>query len=360
MLSAVSNSMALEVRIKDLARIAGLEPVQLIGYGIVIGLNGSGDKDLQLTKQTMANFYQNFQLTIAPTDIKSKNVAAVVVTATAPAFHSAGDHIDVHVSSVGDASSLQGGQLLMTPLMDPDGNLYALAQGSMTVGGYNVGGKGTGGESVSKNISTSGIIPNGAIVKNSRAVTFQENGVVKLILKHPDFTTAERTAMVINKTFNGGGALAKDAGTVLVQIPSSILDTDQIPAFIASLETLTVRPDVVAKVIVNERTGTIVMGNEVRIAPAVVAHGNLIVSIKSTPLISQPGAPMTDGKTVVVPDETTRVQEDKAHVVAIQETTTVQQLVNMLNGMGATTSDLISILEALSNLGALQMELVTM
>jgi len=353
------GAYALESRIKDVARIAGLEPVELIGYGVVVGLSGTGDKDLKVTKQTMANLLENFQISIPITDIKSKNSAAVMVTARVPPFHTAGDKIDITVASIGDSSSLQGGVLMMTPLLDPQGGLYALAQGPITVGGYNVGSRGTGGESVSKNVTTVGIIPNGGMLKYGRTGNYYENGIMKLVLLRPDFTTAERVARAINTTMNCG-AIAKDAGTISVAIPQNMLDTDQVANFVSKLEILPVKPDMVAKVIVNERTGTIVMGNEVRIAPAVVAHGALIVSIKSTPIVSQPTAPFADGKTVVVPDETTRVQEDKAKIVAIQETTTVQELTQMLSGLGATTSDLISILEALSRLGALQMEMVTM
>lgn len=357
---AAAPASAIESRIKDLARIAGLEPVELIGYGMVIGLNGTGDKDLKVTKQTMANLLENFKMSVPSKDIKSKNVAVVMVTATLPAFHSEGDRVDVHVSSIGDASSLQGGQLLMTPLHDAQGEVYALAQGSITVGGFQAGAGGLGGEIVVKNTPTSGTIARGATLRYGTRGRFHENGMITLVLNHPDFTTAERVASVINTTLNGI-ALAKDAGTVLVEVPPEAIETDQVAAFVSKLEALTVKPDAVAKVIVNERTGTIVMGNEVRIAPAVVAHGNLIVSVKSTMRISQPEAPFTPGAVTAIEENTTaRADEDKARVVAIQDTTTVQELASMLQSMGATTSDLISILEALSRAGALQMEIVTM
>lgn len=357
--ASASAQASITVRIKDIVRVAGLAPVEVVGYGVVIGLNGTGDKDLKLTKQTMANLLQNFDITLPPNDIKSKNVAAVIVTAVIPPFHSAGDRVDVHVSSIGDASSLQGGQLLMTPLLSSEGELYALAQGSITVAGFNVGAGGVGGEGVTKNTPTSGFIPGAAQIRFDHQNQFYENGILRLVLRHPDFTTASRAAESINQS-RSGIAVVKDAGTILVEIPQDALDTDQVAMFIARMESLPVQPDAPAKVVVNERTGTIVMGQDVRIAPAVVAHGNLIVSIKSMPLISQPSPFSETGQTVVVGDVTTRADEDAAHVVAFKGTATVQELANLLNTLGASTSDIISILEALSRVGALQMELVTM
>lgn len=350
---------ALDVRIKDIARIAGLEPVEVIGYGIVVGLNGTGDKDLKLTKQTMANLFENFQISLATTDIKSKNVAAVIVTATIPGFHSEGDRVDIHVSSVGDATSLLGGQLLMTPLLDADGKVYALAQGSLTVGGYHVGAKGMGGETVSKNVATSGTVPSGATLRYGRTGTFHENGMLKLVLRRPDFTTAQRTVGAILHALQCG-AVAKDAGTILVEIPQASIEADQIATFIASLEALTVKPDTAAKVIVNERTGTIVMGQDVHIAPAVVAHGVLTVTIKSTPVISQPNAFSPQGQTATAEDVSVRVNEPNAKIVEFKETVSVQDLMNAMKNLGVATSDMISILEALANAGALQMEVVSM
>ncbi len=357
--ASISAQASVTVRIKDIVRFAGLTPVEVVGYGVVIGLNGTGDKDLKLTKQTMANLLQNFDITLPPNDIKSKNVAAVIVTAVIPPFHAAGDRVDVQVSSIGDASSLQGGQLLMTPLISAEGELYALAQGSITVAGFNVGAGGIGGEGITKNTPTSGLIPSAAQIRFDHQNQFYENGILRLVLRHPDFTTASRAAESINQSRNGI-AVVKDAGTVLVEIPQDALDTDQVAMFIARMESLPVQPDAPAKVVVNERTGTIVMGQDVRIAPAVVAHGNLIVSIKSMPLISQP-APFSElGQTVLVGDVATRADEDSARVVAFKGTATVQDLANLLNTLGASTSDIISILEALSRVGALQMELVTM
>jgi flagellar P-ring protein FlgI len=360
-----SGADAAQARIKDISRIAGLEPMQLIGYGIVVGLNGSGDKDLTLTRQTMANLLEQFQITISPDDVKSKNVAAVIVTASAPPFHNKGGKIDITVSSVGDATSLEGGTLLMTPLLEPSGEVAALAQGGLTVGGYSAGQGGAGGSTVVKNHTTVAMIPAGATLKSSLAPKFVSNGTMKLILNSPDFTTASRIAAAINQDM-GGLAVAKDASTVSVRVPEEFEQFGQTTAFIAKLEALRVRPDVRARVIVNERTGTIVMGSDVSISAAVVAHGDLTVNVKETRLVSQP-ANLTlvnpapgDIRTEVVPDVTTTVTEDTARVMMLPDSASVRDLADTLNLLGATPRDLISILEALHNLGALQMELVTM
>lgn len=350
---------ALRVRIKDIARIAGPEPVELIGYGLVIGLNGTGDKDLEVTKQTVANFLENFNISLPITDVKSQNSAVVIVTATIPAFHSAGDQVDVMVSSIGDASSLRGGQLLMTQLVAPDGTVYALAQGSVTVGGYHVGGAGLGGATVAKNVPTSGIIPNGGLLRYGRSGELHRNGIMTIVLNQADFTTAERTARAISRYLNCV-AIPRDANNIFVQIPENILDMNQVPRFIANIESIMVSPDVKAKIVVNERTGTIVMGGDVRIAPAVIAHGNLTVSVKSTARVSQPAPFSPRGETVVTEDQVVRMDEEEAKILAIDQAITVRDLATMLNTLGASTDDLISILEALSRVGALQMKIVTM
>jgi flagellar P-ring protein precursor FlgI len=355
---------AAEARIKDVARIAGLEQIQLIGYGVVAGLRGSGDKDLALTKQTMANLMENFQITMDPNDVKSKNVAAVMVTAIVPPFHSASDKVDVEVSSLGDATSLEGGMLLMTPMLDPNGEVYALSQGAMILGGYSVGQEGAGGNTVTKNHTTTAIVPGGATLRRGYSGGFHQNGIMRLVLRHADFTTATRMATAINQEF-GGLAVAKDAATVAVRIPDHDLDTGQSAVFVARLEALKVVPDQAAKVIVNERTGTIVMGGDVVISPTVVAHGNLTVNVKEslhpshpanlTLVRSQPGI-----RSLETPDTQVKVEEDKARVMMLPGTATVRELADTLHLMGATPRDLISILEALHRLGALQMELVAM
>lgn len=366
MSSFQGRALAVQARIKDIARIAGLESLELVGYGIVVGLAGTGDKDLALTKQTVANLMENFNITIAVNDIKSKNVAAVSVIATVPPFHKEGDKVDVRVSSLGDAQSLEGGILIMTPMLDPNGEVYALAQGSITIGGYSAGGGGAGGNSVTKNHTTTGMMPGGAMLKMGQSPNFFRNGIMRLILKHPDFTTADRMAKVINTKFEGL-AVAQDAMTVAVRIPQTKLDIGQAATFVAELEVLQLTPDMQARVIINERTGTIVMGGDVHISSAVVAHGNLTVTVKETLKQSQPtdiSLRVEDAnvgiKSLETPDVITTVEEDDANVMVVPGTTTVRELADTLNIMGATPRDLISILEALHQLGALQMDLVAM
>lgn len=354
----VVETRSIEARIKDIVRIDGLNSSDLIGYGIVIGLNGTGDKDLELTKQTMANLMQHFQIKIPVKDIKSKNVAVVMVTAAAPPFHRAGDRIDVQVSSIGDAASLFGGTLLMTPLLTPDNRLYALGQGSVIVGGYSVGVPGPGGQAEMKNHATVGIVPSGATLSQSQKEEFVVDGTMRLILRKPDFTTATRVAEAINTKFFGS-ALARDGGSILVRVPDSVLEVGHIAGFVADIETLSVEPDSVSKVVVNERTGTIVMGGNVNIGAAVIAHGNLTVRIGSTLSSYMPNS-FTRADPVVLENVAVETEDEVAKVVLCPGTTTVKDLADMLNQLGTSPRDLISILEALNKLGALQMELVTM
>ena len=347
-----------EARIKDIARIDGLTGVQLIGYGIVVGLSGTGDKDLMMTKQTMANLFQQFQINLSSGEIKSKNVAAVMVTAHAPPFHRPGDHLDVQVSSIGDATSLEGGILLMTPLLDPEGDLYALAQGGLTLGGYSAGVAGPGGQTETKNYTTVGLVPAGAVLRKEQPDAFIQNGSFKLALLHADFTTATRVASAINAAHEGS-ATAPDAGSVLVRVPPEVLDIGQTASFVAKIEALTVSPDAQALIIVNERTGTIVMGGDVHIGEAIVAHGNLTVSVGSTLTAYMPNS-FTEADPIVTEKISTETKEEKAKVFLVPETVTVQELADSLNQMGSTPRDLISILEALHRLGAIQMEMITL
>ncbi len=362
--TSFARAPGIMVQIKDIARIAGLESIDLIGYGVVIGLSGSGDKDIELTKQTMANLIENFNVKIDVDDISSKNVAAVIVTAKAPPFHKEGDRIDVVVSSLGDATSLEGGVLLMTPLMDPNAEIYALAQGSLTVGGFSAGVAARGGMTVGKNVTTTGIVPSGAKLKHSQSLNFTQSGILQLILRNPDFTTADRMASAINKEF-GYIAIADDASIISVAIPEDKMDMGESAMFMAQLEKLTLTPDSQSKIVVNERTGTIVMGGNVHISEAVIAHGNLTVTIKENLHPSQPiglvmRGPQPGIRSLETPDFETDVEEENARVMVIPNTTTVHDLANVLHKMGATPRDLISILEALRQLGAIQMELVAM
>jgi len=348
-----------ESRIKDIARIVGLDEMELIGYGLVVGLNDSGDGDLTMTRQTVANLLDRFQITVPESEIESQNVAAVMVTARIPPFHHEGDRLDVNVMSIGDADSLAGGTLLMTPLLAPDGEVYALAQGALAVGGFSIGNDQPGGQQISQNTPTAGRIPGGATVRTDDNRIWAQNGVLTLSLHHPDFTTAARIAESLNARWPGVAG-ARDAATVQVRIDEDIIKRGRVANFVADIEMARAVTDMRAKVLLSERTGTIVMGGDIHIHPAVVAHGNLTVSIKSSLGVSQPIAPFTQGQTVVLEDVDTQGVMDEARIMLVPEVVTIQSLADVLNQMGGTPQDLISILQALRRLGAIQVEIETL
>lgn len=350
---------AAQVRLKDLVRIQGVERVDLVGYGVVVGLNKTGDKDIELAKRTVSNLMKNFNIFIDPSDITSKNVAVVMITASVEPFHRRGDRVGIQVASMGDATSLQGGILLMTPLLDADAKTYAVAQGALVVGGYSAGVSGPGGATETKNFPTVGRVPNGATLKFDHDVEFIKEGQLELVLRHPDFTTAQRIAEVV-ASISPNGSVARDAGTVSITIPDDVLEVGLTSAFISSIELLRVTPDRRARVVVNERTGTVVLGGEVMISTAIIAHGNLTVRVGSTLGVSQPGAFARVGETAVVEDVQVQVEDEPAKIMVVPRTTSVQELADVLNQLGASPRDLISILDALQNLGALQMELITL
>ena len=356
---AVPSRVTASVRLKDLARIKGVERRDLIGYGVVAGLNGTGDKDINLAKRTVSNLMKNFNVFISEDDISSKNVAVVMVTASVDPFHHKGDRIDVSIASMGDASSLYGGVLLMTPMLDNNGEMYAIAQGPMVIGGYSVGTGGPGGQLETKNFPTVGRIPSGATLQFDDKVDFIELGQLELVLQHADFTTAQRMAEMINSTYPAS-SIARDAGTVEVRIPSDMLDVGQVSQFISTIESLRVTPDACARIVVNERTGTVVMGGEVRINTAIVAHGNLTVRIGSSLNVSQPNQFSRAGQTVVTEDVSMEVEEEDANIMVVPQTTSVQELASVLNQLGASPRDLVCILESLHSLGALQVEIITL
>jgi flagellar P-ring protein precursor FlgI len=345
-------------RIKDISRIVGLDEQELVGYGLVIGLGATGDRDLTMTQQTMANLLNQFQITVPPEEIKGQNVAAVMVTARVRPFYHAGDRVDVQVMSIGDAASLAGGTLLMTPLLGADGQVAALAQGSLTVGGFSVGSDAPGGQQLSRNTPTSGRVPGGASLRFEDRRSWARDGLLTLSLRHPDFSTATRVAAAIN-ALHPGVAGARNAATVDVRVPPELVEMGRVSAFVATIENARVQTDMQAKLMLNERTGTIVIGGDIYIHPAVVAHGNLTVSIKSRLGVSQP-QPFSEGQTVVVEDSELVAKQDDARVMMLPEVTTVQMLADTLNQLGGTPQDLISILQSLQRLGALQVEIETM
>lgn len=342
---------AIQTRIKELARIAGVRNNQLFGYGLVVGLDSSGDSNqVAFTARAVANMMQRFGITLSSEQLKTRNVAAVIVTADLPAFTREGDRIDVLVSSVGDARSLQGGTLLQTPLQGADGEVYAVAQGPVSIGGFAAGGPGA---NISRNHPTAGRIPNGAIVEREVPVTAIEDGFLSLRLMRPDFSTAARMVDAINRRLGSDTATPVDAGAIRVRIPAG--QERSLVTLVAQLEAIPVEPDMPARVIVNERTGTVVIGGHAVIAPVAVSHGSLVVEIAQEPVISQP-SPLGEGETVVTHKEQTRVQEEEATVFPLQAAT-VEDLVKALNALRLTPRDIIAILQAIKQAGALQAEL---
>ena len=345
-------------RVKDLAGIAGVRGNQLAGYGLVVGLNGTGDQTIQtpFTVQSIINMLAQFGVVIPPgTNLQLKNIAAVTIHAELPPFAKPGQKIDVTVGSIGNAKSLRGGSLLMAPLRGADGQVYAIAQGNLVVGGF--GASGNDGSSVTVNIPSAGRIPNGATVERSVRSEFLTRESVVLNLNVPDFTTANRLARQINATLGEGTAQAIDAVSVNVRAPA---DPTQRTAFVAALELIEVEPGpVAAKVIVNSRTGTVVIGSNVQVTPAAVSHGSLVVTISERPFASQPIAPFgRTGDTVVLPDSEVEIQEEEASMFLFEPGTSLDEIVQAVNRVGAAPGDLVAILEALKQAGALRAELI--
>lgn len=345
-------------RLKDIASLQGLASTPVIGYGLVIGLQKTGDRQQTIfSVQTLLNMLQRFGVTVPPAQmaqIKVENVAAVLVTAEMPSYARTGSRLDVTASSIGDARSLQGGTLLPTPLRGPDGQVRAMAQGSLTLGGF---GGGTGGNTVQVNHLTVGRVPGGALVQTGPGAAMPPADSVSFSLKDPDFVSAGRVARAINTELGTGMAHAVDAATVTVNVPGEYREA--IPDLVARLEPLSVDVDVAARVVINERTGTIVVGGAVRIGPAAVAHGNLSVRITTKLDVSQP-APLSGGQTKVVPDVQVDVAEGRNQLVALEEGTTLDAVVRALNALGASPRDIIAIMQALKAAGALRAELVVL
>ncbi len=345
-------------RVKDLASVAGVRDNQLVGYGLVVGLNGTGDQTTQtpFTVQSIINMLTQFGITIPPgTNLQLKNVAAVTVHADLPAFAKPGQKVDVTVSSIGNAKSLRGGSLLMAPLRGADGNVYVVAQGNLVVGGF--GASGADGSSVTVNIPSSGRIPSGGTVERAVKNQFLTRDSIVLNLHTPDFTTSTRLAAQINSTLGDGTAVAVDAVSVNVRPPA---DATQRTAFVAALENLDVEPgDAQARVIINSRTGTVVISSNVRVTPAAVSHGSLVVTISETPGVSQPIAPFSDaGETVTLSDSEVAIEQEEGSMFLFEPGTSLDEIVQAVNRVGAAPGDLVAILEALKQAGALRAELV--
>jgi flagellar P-ring protein precursor FlgI len=343
-------------RVKDLTSIAGVRDNQLLGYGLVVGLNGTGDgNNTGFSGQTVSTMLRTMGLTIDAAKIRARNAAAVMATATLPPFARAGGHVDVLVSSMGDAKSLQGGTLLLTPLRAPNGQIYAVAQGPVSIGGFAVSGK--SGSKVQQNHPTVGQIANGALIEGEVGLQFNGREHIRMLLNNPDFTTSARLADTINMQLGADVARAVDSGTIEVQVLEPY--RANVAAFVATLENMELIPDQVAKVVLDERTGTVVIGENVRIATVAVAHGNLSIEIREEREVSQP-APLSQGRTVITPKSEVKVKEDKSQVVLLSQAVTIRDLVRALNSIGVTPRDLVAIFQAIKAAGALQAKLEIM
>ncbi len=361
MLSMVVALLALAMpakaeRIKDIASIAGVRTNQLLGYGLVVGLDGTGDKtsSAPFTEQSLRSMLNQLGVVIPPgTQIKPKNVAAVTIHAELPPFAKPGQKIDITASSIGDAKSLRGGTLLMSPLKGADGKVYAIAQGNLVVGGLSA--SGADGSSVTVNIPSVGRIPNGATIERSVSTPFAQGNYLTLNLHSGDFTTAQRVVESINDTMGPGAAQAVDATSIRVSSP---LNPSQRVSFVSLIENLEVKPgEAPARIIVNSRTGTVVISNQVRVTPAAVSHGSLTVTISERAQVSQP-EPLSAGTTTVVPQSDVEVSEGGSRMFLFSPGVSLDEVVRAVNQVGAGPSDLVAILEALKQAGALKAELV--
>jgi flagellar P-ring protein precursor FlgI len=340
--------------LKDLTLLEGGRDNQLIGYGLVVGLAGDGDSNAATTLRSVSNLLQRHGLSVSPTDIKAKNAAAVMITADIGAFLKPGARIDVTVASMGDAKSLQGGVLLQTPLIGADGRVYAVAQGPVALGGFLGGSGGSGGATVQKNHPTVGSISNGAIVEREVPSAFVRDAKLRLLLHNPDFTSAARMADAVNLTWPGA-ASALDAATVEVALPEEFRGREV--GFIAELGTVEVTPDTLARIVINERTGTIVATATVRLSQVAIAHGALTITVTSNPSASQPG-PFSGGSTVVLPSTQTSVNEGKGSFIVFNDPPTIERLASALNALGVSSREMMAIFQTLKRSGALQAELV--
>lgn len=349
----VHTPVRTESRLKDIVTLQGSSSAPLMGYGLVVGLNKTGDKRQTLfSTQSLTNMLARFGVEVPADQVKVENIAAVLVTAEISPYQRNGARIDVIASSIGDARSLQGGTLLPTAMRGPDGEVAALAQGALSIGGFGGGG---GGSSVQVNHLTVGRIPGGAIVQAAPDAVAATVDQLTFALREPDFVTASRVAQVINTFLGTTAAQALDPGSVRLTVPAQYRTS--VPALMAQLETLSIETDVVARVVINERTGTVVVGGNVQLGPAAVAHGNLSVRITTNYEVSQPN-PFSGGETVVVPNTQVDVREGTAKIVAMAAGTTLDAVASALNSLGASPRDIIAIMQALKAAGALRAELI--
>jgi flagellar P-ring protein precursor FlgI len=343
------------VRVKDLTDVEGVRSNPLVGYGLVVGLKGTGDgTQAQFTIQSLANLLRRSGVTVPISAIRVRNVAAAMVTADLPPFARPGQPLDVLVSSMGDAKSLEGGTLLMTPLQGPDGNTYAVAQGAVSLGGGFTGG--TGGNSIQKNHPTAGRIPSGATVERGLGLELGGFTSFRLLLRQPDFATAERIAGAINGQSGDALARAIDSAAVTVELPAEL--ADEPVALLAGVEALEIQPDAPARVVINERTGTVVVGADVRISKVALAHGNLTIEVRTEREASQPAPFSERGRTVVVEQPEVFATEGPDSVLTLEEGVSVGELVDALNELGISARDMIAIFQAMRAAGALHAELV--
>lgn len=348
-------TLARAARVKDVALVEGGRDNQIVGYGLVVGLAGEGDSNAASTLRSLANVMQRYGISLSPQDIKAKNVAAVMVTADIGAFLKPGARIDVNVASMGDAKTLQGGILLQTPLLGADGRAYAVAQGPIAIGGFLGGAGGAGGATVQKNHPTVGVISNGGIVEREISTEFVRENVVRLLMHNPDFTSAARMANAILLKWPESAAQATDAATIQLKLPANF--RGRAVAFLADLGEVEFQPDTLARIVINERTGTIVATSTVRISPVAIAHGALTITVTSNVGVSQPGA-FSPGRTTEIPSTQTSVNEVKGGFTLLNDPPTIERLASALNALGVSSRDMMAIFQSLKRSGALQADLV--
>jgi flagellar P-ring protein precursor FlgI len=357
LLAALSmGSAGASSRIKDLADVEGVRENQLVGYGLVVGLNGTGDSlnNSPFTRQSLQAMLERLGVNTRGQTMRTANVAAVMVTANLPAFSTQGTRIDVNVSALGDARSLQGGTLLVTPLLGADGEVYAVAQGPIAIAGFTAQGEAA---SVTRGVPTAGRISNGALVEREIEFRLASQTSVRLALRNPDLTTSRRIAAAINDFLGIPVAETADPSTVRLTVPREF--QGNIVALLSEVEQLRVEPDLAAKVVIDERSGIVVMGRDVRVSTVAIAQGNLTVTITEAPQVSQP-EPFSEGQTVIVPRTNIEVREDRRRMAVLREGVTLQELVDGLNALGVSPRDLIAILQAIKASGALQADIEVM